>query len=116
MSYFSKSVSGATAQRNINDIRAAVHHAEDNMRIPMAPKIKNLKAKFKSAPRERTLTIAEMARIAWYASHNRDLFRFVALQFATAARPGGGTEIRSRHAIQSRHRFDRPAPRCVTAD
>ena len=93
VSYSSKSVSGATVQRNINDIRAAVHHAEDNLRIPMAPKIKNLIAKFRSAPRERTLTIAEMARIAWYASHNRDLFRFVALQFATAARPGAALKF-----------------------
>jgi integrase len=53
----------------------------------MAPKIKDLNVRYQSAPRERVLTIDEMARIAWYASHNADLFRFVALQFATAVRP-----------------------------
>jgi len=53
----------------------------------MAPKIKDIDEKFQSVPRDRVLTIEEMARIAWYASHNSDLFRFVALQFATAVRP-----------------------------
>lgn len=80
-------VSGATVQRNINDVRAAVHHAADNMRITHAPRIADLDERYKSPPRERVLTINEMARIAWYASHNPDLFRFVALQFGTAVRP-----------------------------
>lgn len=82
-----KGVSGATVQRNINDVRAAVNFAVAEMRIPMAPKIKDVDPRYKSPPRERVLTIDEMARIAWYASHNKDLFRFVALQFATAIRP-----------------------------
>lgn len=85
--YESEGVSGATVQRNINDIRAAVHYAEANLRIPMAPKIKDLDKRYKSPPRERVLTIDELARIAWYASHSKDLFRFVALQFATGVRP-----------------------------
>lgn len=85
--YASQGVAGATVQRNINDIRAAVHHAEANLRIPMAPRIADLDERYQSPPRERVLTMDEMARIAWYASHNPDLFRFVALQFATAVRP-----------------------------
>ncbi|WP_260927446.1 tyrosine-type recombinase/integrase [Novosphingobium sp. 9] len=80
-------VKGATVQRNINDVRAAVHHAEANMRITIAPRIPDLDARYQSPLRERVLSIDEMARIAWYASHNADLFRFVALQFATAVRP-----------------------------
>ncbi|WP_183617317.1 tyrosine-type recombinase/integrase [Novosphingobium fluoreni] len=80
-------VSGATVQRNINDVRAAVHYAADNMRITHAPRIGDLDEQYKSLPRERVLTIDEMARIGWYASHNADLFRWVALQFATAVRP-----------------------------
>ena len=87
LEYASKGVSGATVQRNINDIRAAVHHAEANLRIPAAPKIKDLDERYRSPPRERVLSVDEMARIAWYASHNAELFRFVALQFATAIRP-----------------------------
>lgn len=85
--YASEGVAGATVQRNINDIRAAVHHAEANLRIPMAPRIADLDQRYQSPPRERVLSLDEMARIAWYASHNIDLFRFVALQFATAVRP-----------------------------
>lgn len=85
--YRSDGVSGATVQRNVNDIRAAIQHAQANLRIPMAPKIRDLDQQYRSAPRERVLTIDEMARIAWYASHNIDLFRYVALQFGTAVRP-----------------------------
>lgn len=87
IAYSSPGVAGATVQRNVNDIRAAVHHAEANLRIPMAPKIRDLDKRYRSVPRERVLTIDEMARIAWYACHNANLFRFVALQFATAIRP-----------------------------
>jgi integrase len=82
-----KGVAGATVQRNINDVRAAVHYAADNMRITAALRIADLDEQYKSVPRERVLTIEEMARIGWYASHNEDLFRWVALQFATAVRP-----------------------------
>lgn len=85
--YSSPGVSGATVQRNINDVRAAVHHAEANLRIPLAPRIQDIDQRYKSAPRERVLTRDELARIAWYAGHNADLFRFVALQIATAVRP-----------------------------
>lgn len=42
------------------------------------------------------LTKDEMARIAWYASHNPDLFRFVALQFATAVRPQAALKFDAR--------------------
>jgi hypothetical protein len=85
--YASKGVCGASVQRNINDIRAAVHHAEANLRIPMAPRISDVDPRYRSEPRERVLSMDEMARIAWYASHNIGLFRFVTLQFATAVRP-----------------------------
>lgn len=85
--YSSEGVSGATVQRNINDVRAAVHHAEANMRIPLAPRIGDIDPRWRSAPRERVLTIEEMGKIAWYTSHSPELFRFVALQFATAVRP-----------------------------
>lgn len=82
-----KGVNGPTVQRNINDIRAAVNYAQANLRIPMAPKIRDLPEEYQSEARERILSMDEIARIAWYASHNPDLFRFVALQFGTAVRP-----------------------------
>ena len=85
--YASEGVSGDTVQRNINDIRAAIYHAEANLRIPMAPRIKDVPLEYRSSPRERVLTLEELGRIAWYAKHNADLFRFVALQIGTAVRP-----------------------------
>lgn len=85
--YSSEGVAGATVQRNVNDIRAAVHHAEANLRIPLAPRIPDLDERYSSAPRERVLSIEEMGRIAFYAAHNPSLFRFVALQLGTAVRP-----------------------------
>lgn len=85
--YESEGVSGDTVQRNINDVRAAVHHAAANMRIPLAPRISDIDERYRSPLRERVLTMDEMTRIAWYASHHPELFRFVALQFATAVRP-----------------------------
>jgi integrase len=85
--YTSEGVSGATVQRNVNDVRAAVHHAEANLRIPLAPRISDLDERYLSPPRERILSIEEMGRIAWYAAHNPALFRFAALQLATAVRP-----------------------------
>lgn len=100
--YDSKGVAGATVQRNINDIRAAIHHAEANLRIPMAPKIKDLDEKYRSAPRERVLTIDELARMAWYASHNVALFRFVALQFGTAVRPQAAIKFAPRSQFDPR--------------
>lgn len=93
VSYSSPGVSGATVQRNVNDVRAAVNYARDNQRIPTAPKIRDLDVRFRSAPRDRVLSMEEMAKIAWYASHNADLFRFVTLQFATAVRPAAALKF-----------------------
>jgi len=94
--YASEGVIGATVQRNINDVRAAVNHAEANMRIPVAPKIHDLAKEFDSAPRDRVLTIEEMGRIAWYCANlpTKDLFRFAALQFGTAVRPEAALAFR----------------------
>ena len=83
----SPGVVGATVDRAINDVRAAIGHAHENDRLPFAPKIKPLDARYKSRPRDRVLTYDELARILWYAGHSPELFRFVALQLATAVRP-----------------------------
>lgn len=85
--YASDGVSGDTVDRNLNDIRAGLNHAEANMRIPFAPKIKALDIGHLNPLRERVLTEDELARIFWYASHFPALFRFVALQMVTSVRP-----------------------------
>jgi integrase len=85
--YASEGVSGDTVDRNLNDIRAAINHAQDNMRIAFAPKVKAVESKHKNPLRERVLTMDELARIAWYSFHFPALFRFVALQMVTSVRP-----------------------------
>lgn len=85
--YSSEGVSGSTVQRNINDVRAAINYAEANMRITVAPRIKNIPRHLQGTHRNRILTEDELARIVWYAAHDKQLFRFVALQIATGVRP-----------------------------
>jgi integrase len=88
ISYKSKTgVSGATVQRNINDVRAAVYYAESETRIAVAPKIKDVPMQYRGVHKDRILTEDELARIVWYSAHNKDLFRFVCLQIATSVRP-----------------------------
>lgn len=55
-------VGGATVQRHISDIRAAVNYARDNLRIARAPKIKNVDRRYKSRHRNRILTLEELSR------------------------------------------------------
>ena len=98
--YSSKGVCGATVQRNINDVRAAVYHAKAEMRIAIAPKIRDIDERYQSPPRMRILTIEEMAAIAWYCSHNVELFRFVSLLLATAIRPAAA------HKFDPRTQYD----------
>lgn len=85
--YSSQGVSGDTVDRNLNDIRASVGHAVDNMRVSAAPKIKAVEQRHRNPLRERVLTTDEMARIVWYAFHFPEMFRFVALQVCTSVRP-----------------------------
>lgn len=87
IAYQSEGVAGDTVDRNLNDIRAAINHAEGNMRIPYAPKIKAVEEIHLNPLRERVLTEDELARIVWYSFHFPALFRFVALQMVTSVRP-----------------------------
>jgi len=96
-------VSGDTVDRNLNDVRAAINHAADNMRIAYAPKIKGVEAKYKNPLRERVLTIAELGMIAWYARrHSPALFRFVALQVCTSVRPEAAKRFDPREQYNDR--------------
>jgi integrase len=85
--YTSDGVAGDTVTRNLNDIRAAFNHAEENQRIPYAPKVRAVGEQHLNPLRERVLTEDELARIVWYAFHFPRLFRFVALQMCTSVRP-----------------------------
>lgn len=85
--YASKGVAGDTVDRNLNDIRAGLNHAEANMRINYAPKVKAVPIEHLNPLRERVLTEDELARIVWYAAHTPSMFRFVLLQCVTSVRP-----------------------------
>lgn len=85
--YQSDGVSGDTVDRNLNDIRAAINHAQDNMRIPYAPKVRAVSQVHLNPYRERVLTIEELGRMAWYCAQFKPLFRFFALQLCTSVRP-----------------------------
>lgn len=85
--YQSNGVSGDTVNRNLNDVRAAINHAADNMRIPLAPKVPAIDERYLNPLRERILTEEELARIFWYARHFPEMFRFVTLQMVTSVRP-----------------------------
>lgn len=82
----SPGVKGESVSRNLDDVRAALNHAETNRRF-LAPKVPAVPKRHRSKPRDRVLTWQEMGMIAWYARHFDDFGRYVALLFGTAARP-----------------------------
>lgn len=83
----SAGVSGETVQRNIEDLRAALHHAEAEGRIT-APKIASVDRNLRSAPRDRTLSVKELGAMLGYAQDDIGACRWIALMLATSARPG----------------------------
>ncbi|RYM12532.1 tyrosine-type recombinase/integrase [Sphingobium cupriresistens] len=85
--FISDGVKGASVQRNINDIRAAIIHAANNGRIPYVPRIPSVPKKFESPPSDLTYTIDQMGAILAYATDNPPMYRWLALMMATAMRP-----------------------------
>lgn len=82
----SPGVKGESVSRNLDDVRAALNHAETNNRF-LAPKVAAVPKRYRSTPRDRVLTWEEMGMISWYARHFDDFGRYVALLFGTVARP-----------------------------
>lgn len=83
----SKGVTGETVQRNIEDLRSALHHAEAEGRIT-APKVPSVDRKLRSNPRDTLLTEKQLGAILGYAQDDIEAYRWIALMLATAARPG----------------------------
>lgn len=86
-SHSSAGVKGESVQRNIDDVRAAILHAEKNRRLPMAPKIANLEKRWRSQSRDNLLTIEQLGAIYWYSRHFPEQFRYFALMLGTGSRP-----------------------------
>lgn len=85
----SKGVNGESVQRNLDDVRAALNHAENEERITRAPKVEAVPQALRSPERKRRLSIAELGSMVGYAVAGEDilLLRFILGQFFTLGRP-----------------------------
>lgn len=83
----SAGVTGEAVQRNIEDLRSALHHAEGEGRIT-APKIASVDRKLRSKPRDTVLSVKQLGAIMGYAQDDREAHRWISLMLATASRPG----------------------------
>lgn len=84
----SEGVTGLTVQRNIEDLRAALNHAEGEKRFeaPKVPSVKKSQRKRKRAPK---LLSAKTLGAMWaYFREDIGVWRELALMFGTACRPG----------------------------
>jgi hypothetical protein len=87
LAHSSSGVSGKTVQRNIEDLRAALHHAEANHRF-QAPKVHSIDKKhIKRNPRQ-VLDLDTLGAILGYAKQERGLYRELCLMLASGCRPG----------------------------
>lgn len=83
----SEGVSGKTVMRNIEDLRAALHHGEANHRF-IAPKVESVDKKhIKRNPRQ-TFDMETLGAIFGFARTDRGLYRELCLMLASGCRPG----------------------------
>lgn len=83
----SEGVTGETVQRNLEDLRSALNHAEAAGRI-IAPKVLSVDRKLRSAPRDIVLTPKQLGAIWGYAKEDIGAWRWIAMMIATGSRPG----------------------------
>lgn len=83
----SKGVSGKTVQRNIEDLRAALNHAEANNRIT-APKLVSVDKKLRLRNPRAPFDLDTLGALFGYAREDRDVHRELCLMLATGCRPG----------------------------
>jgi integrase len=83
----SKGVSGEAVQRNLDDVRAALHHAVAEGRLPYAPKVPSVPLEHRSGPRDIRLTIDQLGAIVGYAAYDLDALRWILGMIATGCRP-----------------------------
>jgi integrase len=83
----SEGVTGLTVQRNIEDLRAALHHADGLNRFE-APKVPSVDKKLRVKRKRKTLTVAQLGALWGYARDDTGIWRELALMLGTACRPG----------------------------
>jgi Phage integrase SAM-like domain len=90
----SQGVSGETIQRNLDDVRAALNHAEEEERVGAAPRVTTVDKRDRSKPRDTRLTVRQMGAIVGYASqHSPGAKRWVLHMIATAGRPDAALQF-----------------------
>jgi integrase len=87
IAFSSKGVSGEAVQRNLDDIRAALHHQANNQRLPYKPLVPSVPRQYRSRPRDVTLTTTELGAIIGYSAYDIGSLRWILLLIATAVRP-----------------------------
>jgi integrase len=93
MTLVSRGVKGESAQRNIDDVRAALNHAVEMERVPSAPKVPSVAKEHRSPPRDVRMSLDELGAIAGYASQvsadtdDKGFGRWLWLMIGTACRP-----------------------------
>jgi len=83
----SRGVSGEAVQRNIEDIRSALNHAEAARRIPLCPRIPSVDKKLRSKPRDLVFTAKQLGAIIAYSDQETEVQQWLRLMLATGARP-----------------------------
>jgi hypothetical protein len=83
----SEGVSAKAVQRNIEDLRAALHHAEANNRI-IAPKVDSVPKRMVKRNPRKPLDLDTLGAIFGYAKQERGLYRELCLMLASGCRPG----------------------------
>lgn len=87
LKHSSEGVSGKTVQRNIEDLRAALHHAEANNRFE-APKVQSVDKKLIKLNPSQPFDLETLGAIFGYAKQERGLYRELCLMLASGCRPG----------------------------
>lgn len=80
-------VTGEAVQRNIDDLRAALIHAQGEKRIEKAPKIASVDRKLRSKPRSLRLTPAQLGAMIAYADQEPEIQAWLWLMIGTGVRP-----------------------------
>lgn len=83
----SQGVSGEAVQRNIEDLRAALNHAEAARRIPVRPRIPSVDKTLRSKPRKLLFSPKQLGAIIAYADQEPAVQQWLQLMLSTGARP-----------------------------
>lgn len=84
----SDGVSGEAVQRNIEDMRSALHHAQDAGRLAMQlPKLPSVEKKLRSKARTHTYTLKQLGAMVAYSDQEPAVQQWIWLMIGTAVRP-----------------------------